>query len=422
MVREATGMDGKEWKVEPRIQGQKRLGKLIAEHYGGAHEVKKTGSQPIVWSGAGAASEILWAMGFYVQFPEAYAATCGAKHLAHYNCEVSESYGYEHHLCTYCRNSIGLSLAEIDDKGAVEPLARPDLLVSANGSCILATKWWEHLSHYWNVPLFSFDCPINTPGVDAQEVAEHMKRQCEEFIKFLEKFSRKKMDYDRLAEICSNTKACVIEYRKMLRANVHHPAPATFFDLIGHNFPAIALRYKPEAAEHYRLMTAELNERIANGIVPMANMKYRIYWDGVPYWFALRSLSEKLQSLGMCLVTSTYLEAFGFEGIATLDPSRSLDFIATLMGEGGYHNKSIDYKARKTEQLCRDFKVDAALFAYSLSCKPFALPMHYVADHLQKQLGIPVTMIDGDLVDETFYNEERNNMKLLALAETLAAR
>jgi hypothetical protein len=41
---------------------------------------------------------------------------------------------------------------------------------------------------------------------------------------------------------------------------------------------------------------------------------------------------------------------------------------------------------------------------------------------VQNKLNVPVTIIEGDLVDETFYDGERNNMKLQALAETLAAR
>ena len=185
-------MDEKDWKVERRLAGQKRLAKLIMEHYSGAEEVKRTRSQPVVWAGAGAPNEILWAMGFYVQFPEANAATCGAKHLAHANCELTESRGYEHHLCTYCRNSIGAALADIEGQDVPEKLARPDLLVSANNSCILATKWWEHLSHYWNIPLISFDCPILTPDANPKEILEHVKRQCADFIKYLEDFTGKK--------------------------------------------------------------------------------------------------------------------------------------------------------------------------------------------------------------------------------------
>ena len=168
-------------------------------------------------------------------------------------------------------------------------------------------------------------------------------------------------------------------------------------------------------------MKIELDQRAADGIVPMPNMKYRLYWDGVPYWFAIRELSAKLESLGMCIVNSAYLEAFGYEHIDRLDPNKPLDYVAEIIGMG-YHNSAITYKAKKAERICRDYKVDAALFAYSLSCKPFAISMHYVSDHVQKKLGIPVTMIEGDLVDETFYDEERNNMKMQALAEALASR
>jgi len=48
--------------------------------------------------------------------------------------------------------------------------------------------------------------------------------------------------------------------------------------------------------------------------------------------------------------------------------------------------------------------------------------MRYIAEHVQKNLDVPVTIIEGDLVDETFYDGERNNMKLQALAETLDAK
>ena len=34
---------------------------------------------------------------------------------------------------------------------------------------------------------------------------------------------------------------------------------------MGHNFPNLVLRYKPEAAEHYRLLNHELDQRIAEG-------------------------------------------------------------------------------------------------------------------------------------------------------------
>jgi benzoyl-CoA reductase/2-hydroxyglutaryl-CoA dehydratase subunit BcrC/BadD/HgdB len=201
----------------------------------------------------------------------------------------------------------------------------------------------------------------------------------------------------------------------MLNKNKSVPAPATYFDIMGHNFPNLVLRYKPEAAEHYRLLNHELDQRIAEGVVPFANPKYRIYWDGLPYWFAIRQLSEKLKSLGMCLITSTYFEIFAFD---KLDPDRALDSLAETVATA-YFSRSVDYKAKFTEQVFKDYQLDAGVFAYAMSCKPGSITMRYVSDYVQNKLGVPMTMIEGDLVDETFYNAERNNMKLETLAEML---
>jgi benzoyl-CoA reductase/2-hydroxyglutaryl-CoA dehydratase subunit BcrC/BadD/HgdB len=407
-----------EYKVVRRLEGQKRLAKLIQAHYSDALEIEKNKSQPIAWVSAGAPTEILWAMDFCVQFPEAYAATCGARHVAHTHVEITEAHGYEHHLCTYCRNSLGAAIAQQEGLETFEPLARPDFLLVSNGSCILVTKWWEHLSHLWNIPLFNIDCPLVIPEIDERQLVDHVKRQCLDLITFLENFTGKKFDYDRLQEIVANGKRSSENYLAMLEANKHDPVPATFFDIMGHNFPNLALRYKPEVAEHYRLMKEELDQRIADGIVPMSNIKYRIYWDGIPYWFAIRELSEKLESLGLCLVTSGYFNLFSFD---RLDPARPLDSVAEGVATM-ILNHNVSYKAEITEKIFRDYNLEGGIFAYAQSCKPFSITMRYIAEHVQNKLNVPVTIIEGDLVDETFYDGERNNMKLQALAETLAAR
>jgi benzoyl-CoA reductase/2-hydroxyglutaryl-CoA dehydratase subunit BcrC/BadD/HgdB len=408
-------METKELKIGTRLEGQKRLGGLITDHYNSAREIELTREKPIAWASTLAPSEILWAMDFCVQYPEAYAATSGARHVAHGHCEITEQRGYERHLCTYCRNSIGATIGQLEGREVFEPLARPDFLLVTNNTCILITKWWEHLSHYWKVPLINIDCPVLLPGMDEKEAVQHVKRQLVDLIKFLEEFTGKKLDYDKLQEIVAHAKNSSDNYREMLNKNKSVPAPATYFDIMGHNFPNLVLRYKPEAAEHYRLLNHELDQRIAEGVVPFANPKYRIYWDGLPYWFAIRQLSEKLKSLGMCLITSTYFEIFAFD---KLDPDRALDSLAETVATA-YFSRSVDYKAKFTEQVFKDYQLDAGVFAYAMSCKPGSITMRYVSDYVQNKLGVPMTMIEGDLVDETFYNAERNNMKLETLAEML---
>ncbi len=411
-------MGEKEWQVSPRLESQKRLGKMIDQHYSGARELEKTKAQPIAWVSTMAPSEILWTMDFCVQYPEAYAATCGARHVAHTHCEITEMNGYQHHLCTYCRNSLGATIGVQQGKEIFEPLARPDFLLVTNNTCILITKWFEHLSYYWKIPMINIDCPVLLPGVDEREIIQHVKNQCLDLINFLEGFTGEKFDYDRLKEIVANGQRSAENYREMLNSSKNVPVPATFFDIMGHNFPNLVLRFLPETAEHYKLMNDELKQRITDRIVSMPNIKYRLYWDGIPYWVAIRELSEKLKSLGMCLVTSTYFEIFAFD---RLDPTRPLDSVAENTALA-YFSRSVNYKARFTEKVFRDYKLDAGIFAYTIGCKSGSIGMHYISDYVQQKLGRPMTIIEGDLVDETFYNTERNNMKLQALAEMLDAQ
>jgi len=407
-----------EFKIGKRLESQKRLGNLIMEHYRDAHEVKKSKKHPIAWVSSASPNELLWTMDIYVMFPEAYAATCGARHAAHGHCEVSENNNYEHHLCTYCRNSTGSSIASIQGGEVFDPLPSPDFLLCASNSCLLITKWFEHLSHYWKVPLINIDSPLIDPAMDEKEIVEHVKRQCIDLIDFLEEFTGKKFDYDRLQEVVANGQKSAEGYGQILDVNTHDPIPVTYFDIMAHNFPNLVLRYKPEAAEHFKLMKEELDQRIADKIVPMENMKYRIYWDGVPYWFAMRSLSEKLKELGMGLVTSAYSEVFRFN---RLDSNRPLDSVAENIALL-YLNRTAGYKAEYTKKLFEKYNMDAGIFAYAMTCKPFSITMYYIADYLQKELGINITEISGDLVDETFFDQETTNTKLEALAEVLDSR
>ena len=425
-------------KEAGRLESQSRLGKMIVNHYKGAHEARRSGSQPIAWASLGVPHEILWNMDFIVLFPEAYAATCGARHAATRHCEVTESKGYETHLCTYARNSIGSLLADLEvhedmtlstyerdgvklflegleERMPFQPLARPDFLVTASNSCIVVQKWWEHLSHYLKIPLVSIDTPYIAPGTDKEAILAYVKQQCLELISFLENMTGKKFDYDRFTEIVRRGEMCMHGYHEAMQLNKADPPPMSWFDLMAHNFAILALRHTEEAIEHYRLLVAEVKDRITHGVAAFPGIKHRIYWDGIPYWFALRSLSEMMKSLGLCPITSNYDEVFLFP---YLDGNRPLDSVVentALL----YLNRSIEYKKERVKKLFIDFNLDGGIFAYAMTCKPFSIVQKYISDYIQKDLGLPCVTIDGDLVDHRFYDEGTTEKRLQAFAETL---
>ena len=56
------------------------------------------------------------------------------------------------------------------------------------------------------------------------------------------------------------------------------------------------------------------------------------------------------------------------------------------------------------------------------TCRAFSNPQYLIADAVQKRLGIPVAMIEGDMVDESFYKDELVNARLEAMMEAIEGK
>jgi len=52
--------------------------------------------------------------------------------------------------------------------------------------------------------------------------------------------------------------------------------------------------------------------------------RFRIYWEGMPIWGKLKSLSTQFLELATCIVASTYCNSWVFEDLDPDDPFRSM--------------------------------------------------------------------------------------------------
>ncbi len=102
------------------------------------------------------------------------------------------------------------------------------------------------------------------------------------------------------------------------------PAPLTFFDATIHMAPAVVMRGLPEAVEYYKLLLAELNERIENKVAAIEGERHRIYWDGMPIWGKLRDLAALFMSLSTNIVASTYCNSWIFDAFDPAQPFESM--------------------------------------------------------------------------------------------------
>ncbi len=98
------------------------------------------------------------------------------------------------------------------------------------------------------------------------------------------------------------------------------PSPITFFDGTIQMGPAVVLRGTQEAVDYYKVLLAELKQRVADGVAAVEGERLRIYWEGMPIWGKLKDLSTQFLQLRTCVVASTYCNSWIFEALDPADP------------------------------------------------------------------------------------------------------
>jgi benzoyl-CoA reductase/2-hydroxyglutaryl-CoA dehydratase subunit BcrC/BadD/HgdB len=225
-------------------------------------------------------------------------------------------------LCSYARADIACSTV---DGGPIGGLPRPDMLICCNNICGTVLKWYEVQARYYNVPLFILDTPVCHTEYSS-EVRTYVKRQVEEYLLFLEQVCGKKLDRDRMAEVGRLSIEGQRLWQAVLDTTVHKPAPMSAFDAFFHLALIVTLRGTQIAIDYYKMLLAEMNTRISEGISAVPFEKFRLLWDNLPVWYRARWLSDKFAAHGACLVADTYTSAW-CGSMKYIDPS---DFINTM--------------------------------------------------------------------------------------------
>ena len=157
---------------------------------------------------------------------------------------------------------------------------------------------------------------------------------------------------------------------------------------------------------------------MSDGAGAVAGEAFRLYWDGMPLWGKLRSLSNLFENLSTCVVASTYCNSWVFEALDPVDPFRSMAraslelFIARAEGP----------KERYIEAQVERFQADGILFHDCRTCPNNTNSRYGMPERLRSRLGIPVLTIDGDVNDLRCFSEEQSRTSIEGFIEQLAER
>ncbi len=375
----------------------------------------------IAWCTSVGPAELLKAFDFEVHYPENHSSMLGATRLAMDYIPVANAIGYSPDICSYLTSDVGAYLKEETPLSKAYPgigsVPRPDILAYNTNQCRDVQEWFEFYGREFGVPVVGITPPRSLVEVSEADITD-VVAQLKAMIPTLEEVSGKKFDIVKFRESVRLSRQCSELWGKVLGLAAHVPSPWTFFDGTIHMGPAVCLRGTREANDYYKILKAELEERVENGVAAVDSERFRLYWEGMPIWGKLRALSEQFSGLQACVVVSTYCNSWIF---SAFDESRPFESMAQAYTEI-FINRAESVKEQYIEDLVDEFKVDGIIFHDSKTCPNNTNSRYGMPQRLQERPGIPCLVINGDLNDLRCYSEEQTRTNIEAFIEQLEER
>jgi benzoyl-CoA reductase/2-hydroxyglutaryl-CoA dehydratase subunit BcrC/BadD/HgdB len=404
-------------KTPLEIKAAKQMKALMKQHFMELDEASRTKNKKIAWCSSVGPAELAMSLGFLVYYPENHAAMLGANRTAMDYIPVANAHGYSPEICSYLTSDIGAYLKHetpLTKAYGIQSIPKPDVLLYNTNQCRDVYDWARFYGKEFNAPVLG----INTPrslNIAREDIVKSVTAQLQQMVPDLEKVAGRCFDIDEFRQVLAVSRECSDLWEAVLHTAANRPSPLTFFDECIHMGPAVVMRGRKEANDYYRILLAEMQERIKDGIAAVDGERYRFYWDGMPVWGKLRSLSELLAGLKSAVVVSTYCNSWIFSAFDPKDPFRSMAqaycSIFITQDEAWKEN----YIADKVKR----FAIDGILFHDARTCASNSNNRYGMTKRLTERLGIPHLVINGDLNDLRCYSEEQTVTNIEAFVEQI---
>lgn len=401
----------------------RHLSKVVGGAYMDLHTRASQGAF-VVWIAINVPAELF--LGFenvVYGVPESHAALNAAKGVGVVQCEKAERMGYSMDLCSYARIDIG----SVSDGGKDSPtfgLPKPDLLVSNNNNCSLLVKWFEVHHRSMGVPHFIIDVPFCYEPQHKKD-RKYIVQQFKDLIRTIERMSGQTFNYDKALEAVKNTSEGIRYWKQFLSFAENRPSGITAFDSFVQMAPFLVARGTPAFVDHYQLLAEETETNVNQGIFPVPDEKYRLFWDNIAPWHQLRDMSGTLAELGANIVGATYTSCIGtVEGsfdMFAYDGGDPFEYCART--QNCYmcpHGMKL--RGQSMQAVVEKLQIDGIVFASNRSCKPYSITQLDQQKLMTKRFGVPSVLIDVDHADARKYSKESTFTRLEALLEQIEAK
>jgi benzoyl-CoA reductase/2-hydroxyglutaryl-CoA dehydratase subunit BcrC/BadD/HgdB len=371
--------------------------------------------------------EIIRAMDIIPIWTENYAGVCGAKRDAERFLSRAESLGFSRSLCSYALCGIGFDQWR-EELGAMPPDApwggqvKPDLMLSSGQLiCEPRYKWYQAVQQYMpDVPIYIVDLPwpVYEDDVDVYSVEayyiEYIKEELHGLVKFLEKRTGRKINWDKLSELVDlneRTWNLIWETYELRRAI---PTPMDTGDAMNTMVPILYMMGTQEAHNFFLDLNRELKEKIKRKDGVVSNEKFRLLWGGgLPPWFAL-DVFNYFNSRGAVFPAEvTYRVIEPINKLNIPDTNDPIERIAwrwlrywTYWYDKAKKRPGSEPDVERLIQYVEDYQIDGIVVHVASSCRTAHLGLTWQLNQLRKiYKQIPSLILESDMIDIKQYSE-----------------
>jgi benzoyl-CoA reductase subunit B len=357
-------------------------------------------------------NELLMCFNLARSLPETNALQNGMRKKSGKMIMDAERDGQSEDVCTYVKADLGAMMGgEIGPTG--DPLPKPDILLLSYTGCFTFMKWFELIRHKYGCETVMLHVPYQSEGRIQPNMREYVVKQLKEtVIPTLERISGIKFDIDRLRQYMRESAKAEEDLVQVLQSAKNRPSPIDgYFGAVYYIGPIFtAFRGTTQATDYYRMLRAEIEQRVREGRGPMTpegemkDEKYRLIVEGPPNWTSFRDFWKMFYDEGAVVVSSTYAKVgglydFGFRH----DPENPLESLADYC-LGCYTNLNMPSRIDMICKYIEEYQADGLLINSIKSCNSFSAGQLLILREVEKRTGKPAAFIETDLVDPRYFS------------------
>ena len=325
--------------------------------------------------------------------------------------QVAKEYGISSDTCSAHRGIISHCL-----QGA---LPKPNVFIDVGSGCDAFSNSMKIAADLYDTPHYQVDAPY----YGTERSIKYLAEQFEDMIRFLERESGRKMDWDRLSNSLHYSQRMAELWGEVWELRKAVPTPMDNRRAWETNWINWFFYGTPEGVKYWEVLRDELKERVEKGVSAFPDVKerFRILDLFMGPAFDLRIEEWMQQEWGANIVAETLIYYKpGFK----MEPEKPLESLAVRWYAGPIWSTvqgPVEDYNRVAVQIAKDFKADAAVWWDQKDCRQ-AGAIKLVEDALERDAGIPTVRIDLDITDPSFVSSDEVKENLSSFFEILESR